>query len=360
MSCKILFLESSYPINTRSQRIIDSLTDYDVHVCTWDRAGDLDDSVNKYSVFSSPNVGYGNRLGKLTALFKYALFYKKVSKSFKPDIIISSHWDMLIISALFKNRSKLIYDNVDIPEFSISVVEKLIVFLEKLALKRVNCTLLASRFYEPLYPKNNNVILENLPLAIDGFKSCKKALSNNQIRLGFVGSVRHYDLLRNLIISAQDIGNVELHIYGTGIVEDKLKSFCQKKHITSVIFHGRFQYDEIKSIYSKLDILWAAYPYKSRNVKYAISNKFYESIYYSIPCLFSENTMLGEYVVSNNLGVSVNPYSVISIKEGVLKAIASYDELHNNLSKFQSESAVTWNKNDILIKTLIKDVIVND
>ena len=128
MCCKVLCLESSYPINTRTQRIIDSLGDFKIHVCTWDRSSKKKEEMDGYSIFHTPSVGYGNRMLKLIYLVSYAFFIKGVIKREKPEIIIASHWDMLVISALLKRNEKLIYDNVDLPEFRLSIIEKLIIF----------------------------------------------------------------------------------------------------------------------------------------------------------------------------------------------------------------------------------------
>ncbi|MCG9761909.1 glycosyltransferase, partial [Pseudoalteromonas sp. Isolate6] len=309
-------MESSYPINTRSQRIIDSLKNCEVHICTWDRLGVKSSDSENYSIYRSPNVGYGNKVLKLAYLLRFALFFRRVLHERKPDIIIASHWDMLLIASLFKGKEKLVYDNLDIPEFKIGFIEKIIIFIEKLSLTRVDAILLASRFYAPLYKNYNSIVFENLPVTNCMGVEERKA-STSVIKVGFVGSVRHYELLKNLILAVDNEMSIQLHIYGDGIANDKLKSFCKKLEVENVFFHGRFNYNEIGNIYKCIDVLWAAYPYKSRNVKYAISNKFHESIYYTIPCIFSEKTMLGDYVKLNCIGVTVDPYCQNSIKSGI-------------------------------------------
>lgn len=351
MNCKILYLESSYPINSRSQRIIDSLDNYDVHVCTWDRANDRKNNTPGYSIYSSPNVGYGNKFTKALYLVKYANYFRQVIKKYNPDVIFASHWDMLFIAVLFKGHRKLIYDNIDIPEFKVKFVEKIIVELERLSLYRTDVMLLASRFYKNLY-KKKPVILENLP-AVKDTSVIDRVIENRTVKIGFVGSVRHFELLKNLILSVSSDSSLELHIYGDGIANEKLKEFCKTNEFENVHFHGAFKYNEISNIYSEIDILWAAYPYKSRNVKYAISNKFYESIHYKIPCLFSTKTMLGEYVKDENIGVTVDPYNVENIRSSIFLAIKNYQKIYLNLVDFSNKKNISWESNkDVLQKTL--------
>lgn len=359
MSCKILYLESSYPINTRSQRIIDSLKKFKVHVCTWDRASSQQEDRENYSIYCSPKAGYGNKVLKLIFLIKYAIYFKSVLKKEKPEIIIVSHWDMLIISALFKRNEKLVYDNVDIPEFKLSFIEKLIVLFESLSLKKVDVTLLASRFYLPLYNNQKCIVLENLPV-ITNDTVIQRDVNKKTIKVGFVGSVRHFELLKNLMLAASQTENMELHVYGGGIANSKLKDFCSSNTLQNVFFHGKFDYKEISKIYTEIDILWAAYPYKSRNVKYAISNKFYESIYYTIPCLFSKNTKLGEYVQTKGIGVTVDPYCVEGIKESLADLLSNYEQLHSNLLDFKKTEDISWNKNELIIAELLDGLVKND
>lgn len=360
MNCKIVYLESSYPINTRSQRIIDSLVDNNIHVCSWDRSSEhIDINCDNYSVYKTPNVGYGNKFLKLASVFKYANFYLNVIKKKKPEVVICSHWDMLLIATLLKGSEKIVYDNVDIPEFKIGFIERLIVLLERAALKRVEVSLLASRFYLPLYSGFKCIVLENLPVSVKK-ENVQRSIPNKGIKIGFVGSVRHYELLVNLINVTKSDVNLQLHIYGGGIAKDKLESYCEENRICNVFFHGKFKYDEISFIYDEIDILWAAYPYKSRNVKYAISNKFYESIFYSIPCLFSENTKLGDYVTENKLGVALDPYSIDSINHAIIKIINDYSAIHENLTLVKSEEDISWSKNERALKDLMMGITEND
>lgn len=355
MACKVLFLDSSWPINTRSKRIIDSLNlnDYEVHVCTWDRSCISDEKIDNHSIYSTPNVGYGNKISKLFYIFKYASFIKKVISNQKPDFIIASHWDILFISIFFKGKSKLIYDNIDLPEFKISIIEIIILFFERLSLKKVDVSFLASRFYLPLYENNNCIIVENLPVSKEKI-SIYRSIESKIIKLGFVGSVRHYELLKNVILAVREYQFVEFHIYGDGIANEKLKKFCHQYDISNVVFHGRYNYEDIHNIYSNIDVLWAAYPYKSRNVKYAISNKFFESILYSIPCLYSINTKLGDYVRENEIGVTLDPYCVDSIKINLSYLLSNYKKIYSNLDVLNSTQNSTWDKNTDIINDVLK------
>ena len=359
MSSKILYLESSFPINTRSQKIINSLSEYDVHVCTWDRLGTSPNKINNYHIYISSNTGYGNKFKKFISIFNYTLFFIKVLKTVKPKIIICSHWDMLFISSLFKKNCILIYDNLDIPEFKIKVIEKIIIYLEKFFLKNVEISFLASRFYLPIYKNYNCVVLENLPTVVE-YKTKSTPLSLDDIKIGFVGSVRHLELLKNLILAIQELPNLNLEIYGSGIVLDELISFYKTNNFKNVNFHGKFNYNEIQDIYKKIDILWAAYPFKSRNVKYAISNKYYESILFSIPCIFSSNTMLGKHVADKKIGVTVDPYSIINIKQCIIELVNNYNEICSNLINYKSSQNINWKLNDNNIKKIIRNYISND
>ena len=85
---------------------------------------------------------------------------------------------------------------------------------------------------------------------------------------------------------------------------------------TDFILRGGFATNTfVGSDYDNVDVIWAVYPNKDFNVKYAISNKFFESIYLNIPGIYAKDTMLGDYVVKNNIGMVINPYDIQDIQQ---------------------------------------------
>ena len=332
-----VLLDTSYPINNRNQKIIDSLKKWDssiiVNVITWDREHKCENPPLNYYLYDKI-AKYGNRWQKFLRLKGYKDFIKIKLNQLKPDVIIASHWDTLIlVPRLDRKSQKLIYENLDIPTGSF-FVRNLIKCFEGRALKNVDLILHASRFYVDLYSqKVPQIILENKPnfanLDMPNYKL------NRPIRVSYIGTIRYFEVLINLIDAIRDNTNLELNFFGSGPDYDRCVFYA--KNISNVKFYGAYSYGDIKKFYSQTEILWAAYPNKDFNVKYAISNKFHESLSLAIPCIYSDKTCLGEYVSRNKIGLIVNPYSVESIKK-LFQFISEKNlyDIHENLLKYKS------------------------
>ena len=140
----------------------------------------------------------------------------------------------------------------------------------------------------------------------------------------------------------------ELHFYGNGPDEKKLEKYIQKKEYTNIYFYGRYNYENISEIYNSIDLIWAVYPNKDFNVKYAISNKFFESLLYEKPCFFSEKTDLGGLVEKNKIGFTIDPYNPskffedFNIKEFLIKV----EECKRNMKKYKEGKILFWEDNE--------------
>ena len=107
-------------------------------------------------------------------------------------------------------------------------------------------------------------------------------------------------------------------------------------NIKNVFFTGKYLYENVTQLYHNSDVVWAAYPNKDFNVVYAISNKFHESLYVGIPCIYSDQTKLAELVKEKNIGFVVNPYDISSIKNlfsNIYDGTVNMEEIKENMKK---------------------------
>ena len=153
---KILLIDSSYPINTRNNRLIVSLKRYlqnaSIEYIAWNRDGREIAYSDKEICIYNVNSAYGNLLSKLFHLIGYYYFLRKNNNLKRPDVIIASHWDMLFLSSLMKKKEQiLIYEDLDIPTARKNYLLKLLQRVETKALKKTDAIIFASRFFQPLY-----------------------------------------------------------------------------------------------------------------------------------------------------------------------------------------------------------------
>ena len=318
---RFLLIDSAYPINTRNTKIINSIRDYygieyvDISVCAWNRENKMIPVPDYYYVYKKESPG-GKLLKKLYNLFGYYSFCRKINKQLHPRIIIASHWDMLLVSSIFKKKNQvLIYENLDIPSTISNYLLRVLKLVERFAMRNTDMIVFASRFFEPLYRSRRcvQVTLENKPVFVTTKEMPLEVFTKKKLQISYIGGIRYLEILKNLVSAVRNDPNIDLYFHGEGHDLEVLKQYCRESD--NIYFTGRYEYQDIEQFYERADLVWAAYPNKDYNVKYAISNKFHESMHYNVPCVFSEDTCLGDLVEKEKIGFTIDPYSIGNIRD---------------------------------------------
>ena len=311
----ILSVFSSYPIPPRLIKI-SSLFDMDVIYISWNR--------KKYSLTPNDKIveeifddSDASKIGQYFDIIRFRRFLKDKIKNYKPEIIVCRNWKTFLIArTILTKNARMIYDVCDVPNhFLIRVIEK--VFITK----RTEI-ILASRFFKTYY-KDTSVVLEN---RIAPMKMVPKHPSE-KLRIMYLGVVRYTENLLNLIKACDLLEDVELNIYGYGNSLDAIREYKKLKN-SKVIIHGEYKESDIPEIYSRNDVVWCAYPYRLSNVKIAISNKYFETLAFTTPGIFSVQTRLGELVAKNGIGYTVDPYDVNCIRNLIESIKNNRESLH--------------------------------
>lgn len=361
---KILLIDGIYPINTRNKRIIFTLKKkYNIFFCAWNRGNLSVDNDNNF-VYSS-NEGYGNKIKKIKGMKNYLEYIKKINEEEDPKILIASQWDMLLLCYLVKKKNQiLIYDNIDMPSATNKFMFSILRLLEKFLINKVDGIVHASRFFLQEYNffEKEQIVLENTPLKDLTKNIVKKAIEEEKIKIAFIGTVRYLKNLEEMAYVLKKYPEyIEMLIFGSGPDEDKFKLFVKNKGIDNIIFFGKYAYEEIGEIYEKIDLVWAVYPSDDYNVKYAISNKFFESLIYEKPCFFAKETLLGEFVDKNNLGFTVKCSSMNELDEKFSLLSKFKEEIEikkNNIKRYKKENIkLFWEENEIRLIEFIEKII---
>lgn len=325
---KILILVNHYPISPRVTKICHSIEELicnvEIKIIAWDRENK--NKIENGIVTYSSNVGYGKRLKKLMDLFSFSKFVKNKVGNEEYDYIHCIDWDMLLVGSFIKKKSKIIYEVYDLPDNGNIFIGKIQKSIETIFLKKVYKIILSSEFFSHLYPKNESIVINNKPNKLLSEKSINIPKEKKKFTVGFIGNVRYIDILKNLVdaIKGEDI---DLFFAGRGTDLTSLRDYCVD--INNVSFTGEYNYKNIRELYESCDLVWAAYPYEDNNVKYATSNKYYESMILNVPSVYSMNTFLGEKVKKNKTGFVVNPYDVKSINILLTELKDNVDILEN-------------------------------
>lgn len=327
---RILILCDHYPISPRVKKMRESLKKLFPHstikVFAWNREnGKIKEN---YVVGYNQNLTYGNKIQKIINFIKFIFHAKKYTDIYSPNIIHAIDLEMLICGELInKKKSKLIYEVYDIKFFNNIYINRLREKIEgKVIEKYVKGIIFASPFFEEYFNNYSisgikTITMNNKPAKIENKEHYKirkiseldnKASAN--IVIGFIGTVRYEEILNNLIEAAKKNENIIILIAGSGPALNNIKTKIIDENLQhKVICVGRYEEKELESIYYHCDYIWAAYPSKDINVKYAISNKFFEANVFKKPIIVSEGTHLGNHVENREIGYTVNPYKVSQI-----------------------------------------------
>ena len=356
MNSRIAIIDCSVPVNTRNQKIIDSITKFlptkEVHVITWNRDGRVLENNPYYHVYEKV-APYADYRAKLLGMKGFRSFIGQSLKKIQPSIIIVSHWSNLILTAGFKkDGQKLVYENLDIPTGS-GIIRLVSSLLERNALRNVDLIIHASRFFRPLYKMNiPQVVLENKPIFASDFSTIP---ARYPFRIAFIGSIRYKHILKNLVDAVKDDKRFELFFHGSGEDLDAITEYCNG--MPNVYITGAYSYSKVKELYHNSDLIWAAYPSEDYNAIYAISNKFHESLYVGVPCVYSKNTKLAEFVEKENLGFVVNPYSVDEIRslfDDIVSGKQSLEKVKESMLTYMKKES-SWDDDFCAVLNYIKD-----
>lgn len=352
---KILLVDECYPLNTRNTKLLNSLCLHypysEIHVVTWDRAGDFDTNAVegsewKWHLYKRP-ARYGNKLQKLAGMFGYRSYCRKEIRMIAPDVVIASHWNnLLMLPRLNYDRQMLIYENLDAPTGP-SVIRCMLRRIESSYMSHA-LTIHASRFYTSIYSKKyRQIVLENKPV----FNVHPVDYSPQRpLRIAYLGNVRYIEILKNLADAVKGDERFLLSYHGGGPDYETLRNYVSG--VSNIFLTGPYKYEDIEQLYRNADVIWAAYPNRDFNVRYAISNKFHESMAYAVPAVYADKTRLGEYASQNHFGYQVNPYSVESISSLLTELFSNRGQLmkiHESLKK-QHEKETSWEDDFVILK----------
>ncbi|MCC9651533.1 hypothetical protein [Vibrio sp. MA64] len=368
MELKLMLVDSTWPINTRSSRFRISLEKvFSCYICAWNRSNEKAQLHSDSELILNTKVGYGNPFRKAMALPMFFLHIIKSLNSLKPDVILASHWDSLLLCrlAIFfsKHEPKLIYDCLDLPTASNKFLRLFIGWIDKKNALNCDLTILASRYFSEFYSHNNVCIFENYPSQklTENLGNPPDWYDNSIFRngshkiLSWIGVVRYYEVMSKILDFIQEQSlDYKFAIFGDGPALNQLKADVKKRKLEDrVFFFGRYAPADLTYIYEVTDLVWAAYPTRDFNAKYAISNKYFECSMFSKYIVVSQDTMMAKKNDSPSI-IKIDEYSIedISIK------LNSFD---NSGNYHAYEPFVTWeDKEHIIIEEIYKIVKPSD
>lgn len=260
--------------------------------------------VDYHSLGYIEDGGYFKRLPKL--IRSWAVILKEANKR---DGLYAFGFDCFLIGKL----AGINYSIIELGDLrSAKKPNSLVARLERLFLRRANRIVITSPyFYENYFKKygfdeNKFILLENkLPRTASRPEIKNEILlSNERIRIGLIGFFRYRREIQEIVSYVESNSDrYTLECFGSGPCLDVLlDADCESIH-----YHGEFKSpDDLEKIYGQVDLNYVCYDSNDENVKIALPNKYYESLFYNTPIICSEGTALQREVEKNEVGLSIN------------------------------------------------------
>lgn len=188
---------------------------------------------------------------------------------------------------------------------------------------------------------NKLIYLANYP-EIKSYKCCEKTQSD-KLRISYIGAVRQYNELKNLMDAAIDLEDIEISIHGAGVSYKPLKTI--EKYYKNSKITGTYHFSQSAELYSQADLLYAVYDMKLANWKNSYPVKFYETIITKTPIIVSKGSVLEEFLEEHDIGFVVDGSNIDEIRKLIIYVRDNrylLDEKIKNLETIQYD--YTWDK----------------
>jgi hypothetical protein len=269
----------------------------DFEVVYWNRDSQAEPSDFKVIAFNKRMVPNSSKSSKIINYALYSNFIKSVVKKNKYDFLVILTTVPAVFLSLFLREFKNRYI-VDIRDYSFEHV-RFFKALMDLSLKNSAFNVISSPgFYELVKEKfrSKTYLCNNISYDLNKHTGNKTTtLGKAKVVIGFVGAIRYYDECVKLIEEIRNDSRFEFSFYGGGLVGERLALYCKSNNINNVFFNGRFTPSQKAEIYSNIDIIFNLYGNKTKGVKLALSNRFYDAAWYRKPILVNENTFMSKY-----------------------------------------------------------------
>ena len=128
---------------------------------------------------------------------------------------------------------------------------------------------------------------------------------NSPVVIGLIGLLRYEEPIKKLVSFVNNTDNVKILCYGDG----PMKKFIENQQNDRINYCGSYKNpSDLETIYNNIDINFVVYDNTINNVRLAIPNKLYESIFWGKPIIVADETYLSTKVNEFQVGgvISIN------------------------------------------------------
>ncbi len=260
----------------------------------------------------------------------------------KPDIIIAHDLPTLHYGAILKFiiRCKLIYDSHELylytnqfnsKSIKSRLIRMILSFTERIFIKTADIVMTVNEYImkelnDKYKLKNNiyvimNVVSHNIkPLS-------QKVVGNKYFNIIYQGVLSEGRGLEELCQAMQYTDEkVRLYIYGSGILEVKLKKINTDCNLNEKVFlMGHQPYDTLLALCYQFDAGVICFKNISKNNFLASPNKLFEYMSVGLAIIGSNFPFISKIIRENKIGITINPDDIADI-------VSKINEMADNIS----------------------------
>lgn len=341
MQCILIAPTMSQPrFHKRCQQLIDA--GCVVNVFAFERSYyNFNSFPKKASVISLGPLSDGRYIKRVLHLIKAYMIIRKSIGRDRNQILYAFSYDCFFLGKLLRLR-KSIFEIGDLR------ISKLSQILWKIVYRLTDKVVLTSEGFSQNLEKG--LVLEKNKFHFIENKLDKKLIDDNRenfleqeigkrIVIGVIGFLRYEKPLRLLVNFVEKYSDkFEIRCFGDGPYKELFKD----SNLENISYFGPYKgSQDLDRIYKQVDLNFVVYDNESENVRLALPNKLYESIYFLKPILCSENTFLETQVVKRNVGTSLSLNSYSDFSKGLLA-------ISNSMIKKWKEEAFAISKEDLI------------
>ncbi len=197
-------------------------------------------------------------------------------------------------------------------------------------------------YYKEFVPENRVIIAEN-KLETYGRVHPIQQMQSDRVRIAYIGAFRYIGIIENLIKVVSNNENLILNFYGASHGGSLMETIDRATHnYPNIFYHGSFKNpDDLERIYGENNINFVVYDNTLENEKVAMPNKFYESGFFNIPIVCATKTYVGQRVLEQGLGWTIDPdfNSISNFLNNI--SLAELNECHGNIKNLDKGHFIT-------------------
>lgn len=213
-------------------------------------------------------------------------------------------------------------------------------------IKNAAMRVISSKGFENFLPEADYFLSHNLSQDYASPKEVFDKNTDGKIRIGYVGSISYVEHCKHVIDLVAKDERFTFHFYGRESEKKEISTYIDTLGCERIKYFGKYVPQEKESIINSVDLLFNVYGNETPLVKYAISNKFYDSFFYKKPLLTSPGTYMstqaGDYSFdidynTANLDALYDWYNSLDGEKMVNFMNSTFEEFAKDTYRFEEE-----------------------